>query len=291
MDLLRTRSGEIVDSSGKTVRLEGTFLGGWMNMENWMNGYPGTEHELRETFARELGAERADFIFDRWLHHFFTEADVLFMRESGATAVRIPLNYRHFESDAAPFEYLETACSRQGQRRNGSCVQECHCADVTLLSRKSPCRGQNPHVPIWPRQIWPPRLPMEARLARSTSNGVCCAPGTSDCSTLPSGITRKSVPWQADLLGMQFTHSTTSAARALRCAALALLPGGMGFIPHPLSPPCRPHHRHDSRLDGWWEIGAGLHNCEYVVEGRRAAARARHTCATRIAPRSALVLP
>ena len=115
MDLLQTNDGKIIDSSGNAVRLRGTFVGGWMNMENWMNGYPGTEHELRETFARELGHEKAEFFFDRWLDHFFTEADVRLMREAGATAVRIPLNYRHFESDTAPFEYLDKGFSRLSQ--------------------------------------------------------------------------------------------------------------------------------------------------------------------------------
>ena len=115
MDILQTRDREIIDSSGNPVRLRGTFVGGWMNMENWMNGYPGSEHELRETFARELGPGRAEFVFDHWLDHFFTEADVRLMGECGATAVRIPLNYRHFESDAAPFEYLEKGFKRLGE--------------------------------------------------------------------------------------------------------------------------------------------------------------------------------
>lgn len=115
MNLLQINNGKIVDGSGNGIRLRGTFVGGWMNMENWMNGYPGTEHELRETFAVELGPEKAGFLFDRWLDHFFTEEDVMLMKESGATVVRIPLNYRHFESDAVPFEYLEKGFERLDQ--------------------------------------------------------------------------------------------------------------------------------------------------------------------------------
>ncbi|MDK1032744.1 MAG: cellulase family glycosylhydrolase, partial [Planctomycetia bacterium] len=63
----------------------------------------------------EMGPERAEYFFDRWLDHFFTEDDVVFMKQAGATAVRIPLNYRHFEHDAAPFEYVEKGFERLGR--------------------------------------------------------------------------------------------------------------------------------------------------------------------------------
>ena len=124
MDLLQVDGGKIVASSGKRVQLRGTFLGGWMNMENWMNGYPGTEHQLRETFARELGPGKAEFLFDRWLDHFFTEDDIVLMKASGATVLRIPLNYRHFESDAAPFQYLEKGFRRLDQALDGCARHE-----------------------------------------------------------------------------------------------------------------------------------------------------------------------
>jgi len=65
MDMLRVRGDTIVNQAGEAIRLRGTFLGGWMNMENWMNGYPGTEHERREACERELGPERAQFLLDR----------------------------------------------------------------------------------------------------------------------------------------------------------------------------------------------------------------------------------
>ncbi len=100
---------------GKKVRLRGTCPGGWMNMEDFINGHPGAEHTLRAQMAETLGASRAEFFFERMLDHFFNEDDVIFLRKVGASVVRIPLNYRHFEDDATPFKYREAGFARLDQ--------------------------------------------------------------------------------------------------------------------------------------------------------------------------------
>jgi len=112
MEMLRVRNGKVRDPSGREVRLKGTCIGGWMNMENFLNGYPGSEHGLRSVFSDALGPEKTKFFFDRWLDHFFNEEDVKFIAATGSTAVRIPLNYRHFERDDDPFRYSEDGFRR-----------------------------------------------------------------------------------------------------------------------------------------------------------------------------------
>jgi len=112
MEFLRVSGNQIVNASGKKVRLRGTCPGGWMNMEDFINGHPGAEHTLRAQMAEVLGASRAQFFFERMLDYFFNEDDVIFLRKAGATVVRIPLNYRHFEDDAAPFKYKEAGFAR-----------------------------------------------------------------------------------------------------------------------------------------------------------------------------------
>ena len=62
--------------------------------------------------AEILGASKASFFFERLLDHFITEADIAFIKQQGATVVRIPLNYRHFEADAEPFRYLAEGFAR-----------------------------------------------------------------------------------------------------------------------------------------------------------------------------------
>src|SRR5436305_14387910 len=97
MEFLRISGGHIVDAKGKKVRLRGTCPGGWMNMEDFINGHPGAEHTLRAQMAEALGASKAQFFFDRMLDYFFNEDDVVFLRQAGINVVRFPLNYRHFE--------------------------------------------------------------------------------------------------------------------------------------------------------------------------------------------------
>ncbi len=112
MDRLVVKEGRIVNENGQPLALRGTCVGGWMNMENFINGYPGDERGTRLVMAQVLGAEKAEFFFDRLLDYFMGEDDIRFMKECGATVVRLPLNYRHFERDDAPFEYLEKGFAR-----------------------------------------------------------------------------------------------------------------------------------------------------------------------------------
>jgi len=115
MEFLCVRGGRIVDGKGNKVRLRGSCPGGWMNMEDFINGHPGAEHTLRAQMAEVLGPAKAQFFFERLLDYFFNEDDVIFLRKTGASVVRLPLNYRHFEDDAAPFQYKESGFARLDQ--------------------------------------------------------------------------------------------------------------------------------------------------------------------------------
>lgn len=107
MDFLKVKNGAVVDESGNRVRLRGTNSGAWMNMENFMNGFPGCEHRLRFFAKQILGEELGSYFFDSMLGNFFTEADVEYIASLGMNLLRIPLNYRHFEDDMHPFVYKE----------------------------------------------------------------------------------------------------------------------------------------------------------------------------------------
>jgi endoglucanase len=112
MDLLHVKGNRIVAADDRPVYLRGACVGGWMNMEEFINGHPGSEHGLRAVMAKRLGAAATQFFFGRMLDYFFSEDDVVYLKSLGTTVVRLPLNYRHFETDARPFEYLETGFAR-----------------------------------------------------------------------------------------------------------------------------------------------------------------------------------
>src|SRR5690242_19398914 len=93
--------------SGRRVLLRGVGLGGWMNMENFITGFPGTETLHRAALARVLGEEATRRFFDRFLDVFFSDADAAFIASLGLNVVRLAVSYRHFDDDLAPFELKE----------------------------------------------------------------------------------------------------------------------------------------------------------------------------------------
>lgn len=101
---LTTHGGQITDQTGQSIRLRGFGLGGWMNMENFITGYPGNEEGQRQALRAVLGEARYRLFFDCFLRDFFTKADAQFIQSLGLNLLRLPINYRHFEDDARPFE-------------------------------------------------------------------------------------------------------------------------------------------------------------------------------------------
>jgi aryl-phospho-beta-D-glucosidase BglC (GH1 family) len=105
---LKVNRTQIQNSLGDVVALHGVGLGGWMNMENFITGFSANENAFRRIVYRSLGKEKTDFLFDRYLDYFFTDADARFIRSMGLNVVRLPFNYRHFEDDMNPMVLLES---------------------------------------------------------------------------------------------------------------------------------------------------------------------------------------
>jgi aryl-phospho-beta-D-glucosidase BglC (GH1 family) len=118
--LLHTEGRRLVDGTGATVRLRGTAVGGWLNMENFITGYAANESLMRRTVRAVLGEERYELFFERLLTAFFGEADAALLADAGMNCVRLPVNYRHFEDDRRPFEF-----SADGFRHLDQAVEAC----------------------------------------------------------------------------------------------------------------------------------------------------------------------
>ena len=78
-----------------------------MMMENFMNGFPGREMQIRQALGEVLGDEKRDFFFDKFLEYFFTEKDAQFLASLGINSLRLCLNYHHFEDDMNPMVIKE----------------------------------------------------------------------------------------------------------------------------------------------------------------------------------------
>jgi hypothetical protein len=97
----------IVNAASETVALRGYNVGGWLNMENFLTGYPGSESAQRAALRAVLGETRYELFFKTLYESFFADDDAAFLASLGLNCVRIPFNYRRFEDDNRPFEYTE----------------------------------------------------------------------------------------------------------------------------------------------------------------------------------------
>jgi len=160
---LRVRGPEVIDDTGTPLLLRGYCVGGFMNMENFINGYPGQEHSFRAEVARVLGKGKAEFFFDRMLDNFLATDDILHMANIGANCLRVPVNYRHFEDDLAPFEYHQ-----KGFRRLDRVIADCRRWGIYVIIDLHAAPGwQNPDwhsdnpgavAHLWTQEVFQKRL-------------------------------------------------------------------------------------------------------------------------------------
>jgi endoglucanase len=125
--VLQAKGFQIMDGD-KPVRLRGVNLGGWMLIEDYMIGLSWTEWKIREQFRRVLGEESYAAFFNAYMESYIAEADISFLAKTGFNFVRLPFNYRHFESDRAPGQWLE-----DGFRRLDSAVRLCRKYNLWVL--------------------------------------------------------------------------------------------------------------------------------------------------------------
>ncbi|KAJ6107754.1 hypothetical protein N7523_009077 [Penicillium sp. IBT 18751x] len=138
--ILRVKADTVVDEKDNRVILRGTALGGWMNMENFITGFPGHESQHRAAMRRVLGPQKYEFFFDKWLENFFTEADAKFFASLGLNCLRLPFNYRHFEDDMNPRVLKET-----GFKHLDRVIDLCAAHGIyTILDMHAVPGGQNP---------------------------------------------------------------------------------------------------------------------------------------------------
>jgi hypothetical protein len=91
---LRVAGQRIVTQAGEPVLLRGAGVGGWLNMENFITGYPSTESLQREAMRAAMGEGAYQAFFRRFTECFFGDADARYLASLGANCVRLPVNYR-----------------------------------------------------------------------------------------------------------------------------------------------------------------------------------------------------
>lgn len=137
--LLRVSGTNIVDAYGHPVILKGAGLAGHLNMENFITGFSGHEHQFRHAMIEVLGQELATYYFDRMIHYWFTDEDAKFFASLGLNCIRVPFNYRHFIDDKRP-----RILKQEGFRRLDRVVEICRKYNLyVILDLHSVPGGQN----------------------------------------------------------------------------------------------------------------------------------------------------
>lgn len=95
------------EKANRRFRVRGVNLGSWLNIEDFMIGLEGTEWQIRRALEERLGSQLAGGFLAAYRRSFITEVDIRQIAGHGFNTVRVPFNYRTFESDAAPFTYFE----------------------------------------------------------------------------------------------------------------------------------------------------------------------------------------
>lgn len=102
---LHIEEKRVRDPSGKPVYLRGICIGSWLNKENFLTGFLGTDSVMTKAMYCELGKERADTFFKTYHDVFITEKDFAYLAGIGMNVVRIAVNYHTFEDDMDPYHY------------------------------------------------------------------------------------------------------------------------------------------------------------------------------------------
>lgn len=100
---LKVSGDRLVDEGGATLRLTGFGLGGLLNHEDFISGYPGNEEAMRRHLLRNMGSAAYEAYFEAYERAFFSAQDAAYIASLGMNSVRVPVNYRQLEDDARPF--------------------------------------------------------------------------------------------------------------------------------------------------------------------------------------------
>lgn len=95
---------QIVDGSGKPLRIRGTNLGNWMVPEGYMwlfNGGPQSPSEIRALVLELLGPEGSAAFWQKYRDSYITRDDIALLHRVGFNTVRVPMHWALFDADNA----------------------------------------------------------------------------------------------------------------------------------------------------------------------------------------------
>lgn len=131
---------------GAPITFRGLGIGSWLNMEHFMVGMPGTDHQIRDAFTETFGAAESEKFFDDFVFAFANDDDFKYLKSLGVNFIRVPFNYRLFVDDENPYnEVGELNLKEQGFRYFDHLFTLCRKYDIFCMpDLHAVPGGQNP---------------------------------------------------------------------------------------------------------------------------------------------------
>lgn len=135
-----TIKGEnLLTPNGKKLYIVGTNLGNWLNPEGYMFkfGKANCEWMINEMVCELAGPDFAKKFWQEFKDNYITEADIAFIKATGANTVRLPFNYKLFTLE----DYMGKNDAGEGFRIIDRLVSWCKAQGLYLILDMHDCPG------------------------------------------------------------------------------------------------------------------------------------------------------
>lgn len=135
-----TIKGEnLMDANGKKLYIVGTNLGNWLNPEGYMFDFKKTNCEwmINDMVCELAGPDFAREFWQAFKDNYITEADIAYIKQTGANTIRLPFNYKLFTRE----DYMGKNDETEGFKQMDKVTDWCRKYDLHLILDMHDCPG------------------------------------------------------------------------------------------------------------------------------------------------------
>ena len=135
-----TIKGEnLMDANGKKLYIVGTNLGNWLNPEGYMFDFRKTNCEwmINDMVCELAGSDFAREFWQAFKDNYITEADIAYIKQTGANTIRLPFNYKLFTRE----DYMGKNDETEGFKQMDKVIDWCRKYDLHLILDMHDCPG------------------------------------------------------------------------------------------------------------------------------------------------------
>lgn len=135
-----TIKGEnLINPDGSKLFIVGTNLGNWLNPEGYMFDFRKTNCEwmINNMICELAGPDFAREFWQAFKDNYITEADIAFIKQTGANTIRLPFNYKLFTLE----DYMGKNDANEGFRMMDKTIEWCRKYGLHLILDMHDCPG------------------------------------------------------------------------------------------------------------------------------------------------------